>query len=127
MLALGLALLVMAVRLMVPAGFMVGTVDGRTVLQICSGTGPVVAMRMAGGHGGHAAATHGHDKTDDAQAETPCPFTSLTRSVVAPVDAAPADRVPASVASPAGFAAMAAIRPSAPYLRPPPRGPPLRA
>ncbi|MCU6454736.1 hypothetical protein LPN01_11675 [Sphingomonas sp. A2-49] len=125
-LALGLALLVLAVKLLVPAGFMVGVVDGRAVLQICSGTGPVVAMRMAGGHGGHAAATHGHERGDEAQAETPCPFAALTQSVAVPIDAA-AVAAPVLAAMTAIPMAMAAAWPSARHLRPPPRGPPLRA
>lgn len=140
-LALWLALAALAVRLLVPAGFMAGQADGRVMLQICSGYGPVTtmspsdheAMPMAAGHGGHAAAMTGphgaghDDGSGHAGTEMPCAYSALAHGAVAA-----ADVVLLAVAIAFVMALGFAARPARPlhsriYLRPPLRGPPLLA
>lgn len=144
-LALWLALAALAVRLLVPAGFMAGQVDGRVVLQICSGYGPVTtmpvsrhgAMTMAGpmaaGHAGHAATMaggHGADHDDargHAGTEMPCAYAALAHGAVAAADVVLLALAIAFVMA-LGFAARPALPlRSRVYLRPPLRGPPLFA
>jgi hypothetical protein len=82
-LALWLAALALAVRLLVPAGFMVGRVDGRPVLQMCSGYGPVAPMAMA--HGGHHG-SGGHRDANHPATDMPCPYGALAQAATTPVD-----------------------------------------
>lgn len=129
-LALWLAMAALTVKLLVPAGFMVGVADGRVALQICSGFGPVVVAPVAD----HAMADHhdmtgpgmtGHDGTEHAGIEMPCPFAALAHGAVAVADAILLASAIAFVLA-LGFAAI--VRPAArrvPFLRPPLRGPPI--
>ena len=123
-LALWLAALALAVRLLVPAGFMVGRVDGRPVLQVCSGYGPVAPMAMA--HGGHHG-SGGHREADHPATDMPCPYGALAQAATTPVD--PALLVFAiAIAMP--LAARTKPRPALrdrAHLRPPLRGPPRTA
>lgn len=139
-LALWLAVAALTVKLLVPAGFMVGVVDGRVSLQICSGFGPVVAApTMDHAMAGHAMpgpvddaramADHrgetGHDGTEHAGVGMPCPFAALAHGAVAAADAVVLASAIAFVLA-LGFAAV--VRPAArrvPFLRPPLRGPPI--
>lgn len=139
-LALWLAVAALTVKLLVPAGFMVGVVDGRVSLQICSGFGPVVAApTMDHAMAGHAMpgpvddaramADHrgetGHDGTEHAGVAMPCPFAALAHGAVAAADAVVLASAIAFVLA-LGFAAV--VRPAArrvPFLRPPLRGPPI--
>lgn len=155
-LALWLALVVLGVKLLVPAGFMVGVVDGRVALQICSGFGPVAAAPMAhhamaddamagDAMAGDAMAHHAmpdhampkhaasgdpatrHGGADHPAADMPCPFVALAHGVAMPVDPVLLAVALAFVLAP-GFAAVVPIRlRSVPFLRPPLRGPPLPA
>ncbi|MCP3735481.1 hypothetical protein M9979_11430 [Sphingomonas sp. RP10(2022)] len=123
-LALWLALAALTVKLLVPAGFMVGTVEGRPVLQLCSGFAPVAAMPMAHhAMAGYMPASH-HDKADHAAPEMPCPYAALAQGTLAAVDPLLLGPALAFVLA-LGFAAT--IRPprrAIPYLRPPSHGPP---
>jgi len=144
-LALWLAVATLTVKLLVPAGFMVGVVDGRVSLQICSGFGPVVAAptmdhAMAGhampgpvddaramadhrGETGHDGAEH--DGAEHAGVAMPCPFAALAHGAMAAADAVVLASAIAFVLA-LGFAAV--VRPAArrvPFLRPPLRGPPI--
>ena len=136
-LALWLALAALTVRLLVPAGFMVGQVDGRAMLQICSGFGPVSVAPVTD-HGampmtGHAAATAKHhggghdDAGGHAAVDMPCAYAALAHGAVAAADIVLLAFAIAFVMA-LGFAARA-VRPlrSRAYLRPPLRGPPLLA
>ena len=131
-LALWLAALALAVRLLVPAGFMVGTVDGRTVLQLCSGYGPVappamttpMTMPMAHG-GGHRGGDH--DRSGHAAADMPCPYAALAQAAATPVDPV---LLVLAIAFAMALAARATPRPALrdrAHLRPPLRGPPRAA
>ena len=116
-LALWLVVVALAVKALVPAGFMVGTVEGRTVLQLCSGFGPVTAVPAA--H--HAMARHAtrqhdpaghgnHDRGDHAAADPL--LLALALAFVLALGVAARALPPARILS---------------YLRPPLRGPPVRA
>jgi hypothetical protein len=139
-LALWLAVAALTVKLLVPAGFMVGVVDGRVSLQICSGFGPVVAAptmdhAMAGHvmpgpvHDTRAMPDHRgeteHDGAEHAGVAMPCAFAALAHGAVAAADAVVLASAIAFVLA-LGFAAV--VRPAArrvPFLRPPLRGPPI--
>ena len=134
-LALWLALAALTVKLLVPAGFMVGIVDGRVGLQICSGFGPVAAVPMSHhamadtvvadhhGQAGHEGA--GHDGAEHAGAEMPCPFAALAHGAVAAADLVLLASAIAFVLA-LGFVPVArpVVR-CGPFLRPPLRGPPI--
>lgn len=133
-LALWLAALALAVRLLVPAGFMVGIVDGRPVLQLCSGYGPVapppMTMPMAHdgpvAHDGHHRGGD-HDRSGHAAADMPCPYAALAQAATTPVDPA---LLLLAIAFAMGLASRATPRPAVrdrARLRPPLRGPPLAA
>ncbi len=128
-LALWLALAALTVKLLVPAGFMVGVVEGRTILQICSGFGPVAAAPMMHHAMADDGVTHaagaGHGGTGHAEAEMPCPFAALAHGSLAATDPVLLSLALAFVLA-LGFAAVARppVRRAA-FLRPPLRGPPL--
>jgi len=125
-LALWLALAALTVRLLVPAGFMVGAVDGRIGLQICSGFGAVAAAPMAH-HAMAGPATGDHGKADHRTADMPCPFAALAHGAAMPVDPVLLAAALAFVLA-LGFVAIVRAAPrSVPFLRPPLRGPPLSA
>nr|WP_276508889.1 hypothetical protein [Sphingomonas insulae] len=125
-------MVVLAVKLLVPAGFMVGVVDGRVSLQICSGFGPVTAAPMP--HHAMAPAampdhmSGAHGKADGhPAADMPCPFTALAHGVAMPVDAVLLAVALAFVLA-LGFAAVRRVMPrTRPFLRPFLRGPPFSA
>lgn len=135
-----LAALVIAVALLmkavVPAGFMPMLVDGRVVIALCSGFGPVppiaAASSMAGMHHGAAMdeAHGGHDRKDDGQHDNkpqPCAFSGLNAPSLAGAD-------PVVLAIAIAFVLMLGLRiivalpvRRAARLRPPLRGPPVIA
>lgn len=123
-LALWLALAALAVKLLVPTGFMVGTVEGRVVLQMCSGFGPVVAAPMVHGAGAGAHENE-HQQPDHPGADMPCPYSALVQGFGAAVDPALLVLAIAFVLA-MGFARIARVplRRTA-YWRPFLRGPPL--
>ena len=131
-LALWLAALALAVRLLVPAGFMVGTVDGRPMLQLCSGYGPIVPPPMTMPHDGsmaHDGDHRGgdHDKSGHAAADMPCPYAALAQAAATPVDPA---LLVFAIAFAMPLAARTKPRPALrdrAHLRPPLRGPPRTA
>lgn len=144
-LALWLALAALAVRLMVPAGFMIGQADGRVTLQICSGFGPVTmppathAAPMAMGAGdtmpamAHDAAMAGHhggdheDGAGHAGTDMPCAYATLAHGADARTDALllviAIAFVMARGVAPRRVEALQSVA----HLRPPSQGPPLTA
>ncbi|MGP7796075.1 DUF2946 family protein [Sphingomonas sp. CLY1604] len=118
-----LALTALAVKLLVPSGFMVGVVDGRAMLQVCSGVMPVEPEPMAHMH--HRTATH--DDRQHPAAEMPCPYAALAQAADTPID-------PLVLAVALAFALALGLRivagprvTAAPHLRPPSRAPPILA
>lgn len=135
-----LAALVIAVALLmkavVPAGFMPMLVEGRVVIALCSGFGPVppiaAASTMAGmDHGMVMGAEHGgHDRTDGAQHDNkpqPCAFAGLSAPSLGGADAVVLAIAIAFVLA-LGVRGVVAlpVRRSV-RLRPPLRGPPAIA
>ncbi|WP_294321440.1 hypothetical protein [uncultured Sphingomonas sp.] len=132
-----LAALVIAVALLmkavVPAGFMPMLVEGRVVIALCSGFGPVppiaAGSAMAGMHHGTAMdAAHGaHDRKDGGQHDNkpqPCAFSGLSAPSLGGAD-------PVVLAIAIAFVLMLGLRivvalpvRRAVRLRPPLRGPP---
>ncbi len=109
-------------KLLVPSGYMIASDHERTVIAICSGTGPAtLTVAMPGMD--HAAPGHG-DRGDHGKAEMPCAFAGLSAAVLAPLDPIQLAALIAFVMA-AGLIGAALPLPAAPVrLRPPPRGPP---
>ena len=124
----------LAVKLLVPAGYMIGDAGGRTVMILCPGAAmPAAAAAAAAAtatatpmdHGGMAT----HAAGDDAgkahgMAEPPCAFAGLAAPALAAAD-------PLLLAIAIAYGLAVALRPvrvasraAAPHLRPPLRGPP---
>lgn len=113
--------LALMMKIVMPAGFMPSVSNGKIVVSICSGTGPMtVVMTVPGSeHGKPGERQHG-------KAEQPCAFAGLSSPSLAAAD-------PVVLALAILFAMALALRPMAartatapPYLRPPLRGPPAR-
>jgi hypothetical protein len=113
----------LALKLLVPAGYMVGSEGGRVTVSICSGTGPstmVVELPEVGDEAGH-----GKDHGDGGK-EMPCVFSGLSAPALAATD-------PIQLAALIAFVLAIGLLPSAPplptraaHLRPPSHGPPVR-
>jgi hypothetical protein len=111
----------LALRLLVPAGYMVSGEGGRIAVTLCPGTAPVPAATMTAMH--HA--MPGHDAPKQDHADAPCAFAGLAVPTLGAVD-------PVMLAVALAIVAALALRPArawrrrdAPHLRPPLRGPPL--
>lgn len=112
--------LVLAMRLVMPAGFMPAVFDGHIVVSICSGSGPATMVVAVPG------AAHGKAGEADHQgkAAAPCAFAGLHAPALAAVD-------PILLAAAILFIMAVGIRAAAPppagdahHLRPPSRAPP---
>jgi hypothetical protein len=111
--------LALAMKLLVPAGFMPTFSDGRIVVSICSGTGPTTMVMTIPGLE-HGKSKDGHQ----GKAEQPCAFAGLSAPSLAAAD-------PMLLAIAIAFAMALALQPitasiirARPHLRPPLRGPP---
>jgi len=119
MLASVVIALALAMKLMMPAGFMPTVTSGQIIVSICSGTGPTtMAIAIPGlEHGGQG----DHGKQDGA--EQPCAFAGL----IAPLAAADLALLAIAIlfVIALGFRPMVQwVATAPPYLRPPLRGPP---
>lgn len=112
----------LALRMLIPAGYMISGEHGQLAVTICSNsTAKLKTMQMPSTH--HAAP--GHEKAGDhGKVEMPCAFASLSVQALGSID-------PAVLLAAIAFAmalALSVIRvlgpPTRPYLRPPLRGPP---
>ena len=110
--ALALAL-VLALRLVTPAGFMPAVEHGRLTIVICDDGG------------GPAPVHHHHGKT--ARHHEPCPYTSLSAFGAADAEFTPVLASPPAIASLPQWAARASFFGRRSHERPPLRGPPLPA
>ena len=127
-LALLVCVAALLLKLLVPAGYMIGSDHGRFSVTICSGVEPrTVTMVMPGMHGDMAhlgkSKEHGNSK-DHGKAEMPCAFAGLSAAALGAID-------PLQLAALVGFIlavgviGLALPAPSTtPHLRPPLRGPP---
>lgn len=121
MLAGALIALALAMKLLVPSGFMPAVADGRIIVSLCSGAGPAkMVMPLPGME---------HGKSGDSQhgkSEQPCAFSGFSAPSLAaadPVLLALAILFVMALAS-CRLARRSTAAPS--YLRPPLRGPPAR-
>ncbi len=121
-------------KLLIPAGYMIGQVDGRTAIILCPGSAPVAgmapmahdaAMAMDHGHMVHDRSGHGSGHSDkDHGRDMPCAFAGLTAPGLAATDPIQLALLIAFVMA-VGLTMPVLLRPvAAPYLRPPLRGPP---
>lgn len=125
-LVLLLALAALAVKLLVPSGFMIGVVNGHAVLQECSGV-VAPAQKAHAHHGASADERAEHRHGQHPAAEMPCPYAALAQAAVAPLD-------PLLLAVALAFTLALGLRiavashvSATPRLRPPSRGPPITA
>lgn len=111
----------LALKLLVPTGYMIDGSHGRIAVTICSGTGPVTMMMEMPGMD-HSMLDHG--KKDHGKAEMPCAFAGLSAAMTGAIDPIQIAALIAFVMA-LGLVAMVPPVPSRPvYLRPPLRGPP---
>lgn len=119
-LAVLLCVATLALKLLVPTGFMIGSQHGRITIELCSGVQPPTTA-MAGMHGDMP----DHGKQDHGKAEMPCAFSGLSAASLGAVDpiqlAVLIAFIMAIGVSPAVLPAVARRS----YLRPPLRGPPV--
>ena len=117
-----LVLLTMAMKLVVPVGFMPDLSAGNVRLIVCTGMdspAPMAAMRGMPGH-------H-HDHGGPQKPDAPCPFAGLAAPALGGADPVQLAGAIAAILL-AGVAAATPLRVRAlAYLRPPLRGPPIRA
>lgn len=113
----------LALRMLVPAGYMIASDHGRIAITLCPGATPPAATMMAMPGMDHAMPGHGPSKEHD-KAETPCAFTALSAQALGGADPLLLVVALAFVAAMALRAAPRATVPAAPHLRPFSRGPP---
>ncbi len=125
-------------KLIMPMGYMVGSVEGRITVILCPGAGPLPASLPAPHEGqgaGMAMAGHAmtmHDRFDHPAGHSdgghgrdmPCAFAGLAAPMLAAIDPIQLALLIAFVMA-LGLVVRVVPRPGdAPYLRPPLRGPP---
>lgn len=120
--ALWLVLASLAIRALVPAGFMVGARLMVLTVEVCADTTGVHLTRQIS-----VPASDGPDRSRAGEHHPACPFSSLSMFGLA-TEVPPLLAVALALALALGFAAMP-LRPlpQPPYLRPPLRGPPNRS
>jgi hypothetical protein len=79
-----LALLVLAIQLIAPSGFMPVRTERGVVVTLCTGTGPVNVVVPRG----HAPEKDGHPADDGMAGQQHCPFAASVQPVVPPLIAA---------------------------------------
>ncbi len=125
-LAAWLVVVALAMKILVPGGFMPVVANGVLTIQLCAGAGPVSAATPAPVHAAMPGMTHDPDKTQHAGREMPCAFSGLTTAGLAAAD-------PVLLALAIAFVVATVFRVAPPvvarapeFLRPPLRGPPVR-
>ncbi|WP_426282234.1 DUF2946 family protein [Sphingomonas sp. NFX23] len=114
----------LAMKILVPAGFMPVVSGGRVTIEICGGTVPVqtvMAPMMAMAMPGMA---HHSGKSDHQEREMPCAFSGLTAPSLAAVDPVLLAIAIAFIVGLVRHVRTAVSIAAQPYLRPPLRGPP---
>ena len=124
-LAIWLVVLALAMKALVPSGYMIGAQSRTIAIQICDGQNHesvrhIVVVQSADSKTDHGSADHG--KSDSV-----CPYTALGHASLAGAD-------PALLATALAFILALAFAPLAParlsripHIRPPLRGPPSQA
>jgi hypothetical protein len=127
-LALLLCAAALCLKLVIPTGYMVASIDGYPAITLCPASGPAPAAATGMHGGGHAMHHRSQDRPEPhAPAEMPCAFAALSAAVLDTID-------PVQLALLIAFVLMtgtaAVAWPAAPrrlHLRPPLRGPPATA
>jgi hypothetical protein len=109
-------------KLLVPAGYMIGSEHGRITIELCSGVAPrAVTMAMPRMHGDMP--DHGKSQ-DHGRAEMPCAFAGLSAASLSAID-------PIQLVTLIAFVMAVGLLPTVQpatvrrgHLRPPLRGPP---
>lgn len=116
-----LVALALVMKVMIPAGFMIGTQGMVLTVQICAeGSGEHLTKQIVIPLEGKSSSNHGNQ----GKADETCPFAGLSMASLGSVDPALLIIALAFILA-LGFAPIRAPRPkSASYLRPPLRGPP---
>ena len=116
-----LVVLTLAMKLIVPVGFMPHLSAGGIELVVCNGMEPPPMAHMP------MMAGHHHDHGGPQKPDAPCPFAGLSAPTLGGADPVQLAIAIAAILV-AGLAAIVAVRVRAiTYLRPPLRGPPIRA
>ncbi|WP_298891248.1 hypothetical protein [uncultured Sphingomonas sp.] len=110
----------LAVRVLVPAGYMPTLDNGRIVIGICNGYGPMtMAIAVSG--------LDHHGDADGHQAQSPCAFADLALPLIGGADPIQLAEALLFILAVALLLAEALPPRAAARLRPPLRGPPLVA
>jgi hypothetical protein len=116
-----ICLAALALKLVVPSGYMFASEHGRITVTICSGVaGKTMTMEMPGMQDGHP----GHGKSKEHGKEMPCAFSSLTAQALAGADPILLLIAIAFVMALGLRSPPRSVQRQTPYLRPPLRGPP---
>ncbi len=117
--------LALLLRLVVPAGYMIGETNGTPGLELCGGVVTAPAAHAMAHHGS------GHDHrggSEHGKTEMPCAFGGLAAPALAGADTfLLAGLIAFLFLAPLVTPAPSALRPAPPHLRPPLRGPPACA
>lgn len=122
--ALGLLLLALCMKALVPAGFMLGAQGKMLTIEVCGdASGTHLTRQISVPMDGKS----GHEQNEQGKDGSACPYSALTMASLAGADAQLLATVLAFIMA-LGFLPMPA-RPvaRAPYIRPPLRGPPALA
>lgn len=119
--AVAILALALAMKLLVPAGFMPTVADGRIVVSICSGTGP---MAMVADMPGMAHDAPADMPKQDEGAGAPCAYAGLMTPSLASVDPLMLAIALLAAKTLASRRIAPPLPPARPRLRPPLRGPP---
>lgn len=114
----------LALKLLIPSGYMISTVQGRLAITTCPGVAPepvTMSTVMPGMHGDMA--EHGKSRGSDGGA-MPCAFAGLSAQALGAVDPVMMIAAIAFVMAVGSRPMRLRARPPTPYLRPPLRGPP---
>lgn len=113
--------LALLVKLVVPVGFMPVVDNGRIVISICSGSGPMALSIPDLGHG----PSDGHG--DLGRSEQPCVFAGLSTASLAAADPVVLAAAILFILALGLLPARTLVATAPAYLRPPTRGPPVCA
>lgn len=107
-------------KLLTPAGFMPVMSDGHIVVSLCSSSGPTkISVVIPGKADSQSRNEQGHSKADQ-----PCAFSGLSAPILGAVDPILLAAAVLFVMALGAQVRTAAVAATAPYLRPPLRGPP---
>jgi hypothetical protein len=108
--------LALVMKIVVPAGFMIGSETSAITIELCSGTGPMT-MAMPG-------TAHHHENSDHQGKEMPCTFAGHAAPALAAADAVLLAIAILFIIATTFRADTPALAHTPTHLRPPLRGPP---